>query len=242
MKKALNLTILLAATSLFNALIAQQTVPYSQTVPHIEVVGTAEEYVVPDEIYLTIELEEKEDKKENNNLDRQESRMKQVISRLKIPLENLQLANAAADEIRIKRRKYSTLSRVVYSLKLSTAEEVSQVLDGLDESGIDNVHISHVTHSNLVELQQKNRIAAIKAAKFKADYLLEAIGEKTGMAILVEEMQPISLSRSMVANTMLREEENLQMTSGLKGSTVQFRKIRLSSSVKVIFSIAKQYQ
>ena len=48
--------------------------------PYIEVTGTAEKYVVPDEIYISIALKERQEGRENKSIEQQEAQLKQGLS------------------------------------------------------------------------------------------------------------------------------------------------------------------
>ena len=57
----------------------------------------------------------------------------------------------------------------------------------MDSLGISKAFVSKYSHSKMDEYKKQIKINAIKAAKEKATYLLEAIGEKSGKAINIEE-------------------------------------------------------
>ncbi|MFT5723831.1 MAG: hypothetical protein ACI9JN_000948 [Bacteroidia bacterium] len=48
----------------------------------------------------------------------------------------------------------------------------------IDDRGVSNLFISEMKHSNMEEIKKEVKIAALKAAKVKARYLLESVGEK----------------------------------------------------------------
>src|SRR6478609_278449 len=71
----------------------------------IEVTGTHESEVTPDEIYITITLLERMDGKEKIGIDKQESQLKQALKDLNIDLANLTLNTANADYGKVRRSK-----------------------------------------------------------------------------------------------------------------------------------------
>ena len=110
-----------------------------------------------------------------------------------------------------------------------------------DEIKINDARIARVDHSKLDELKKKVRIMAIKAAKAKADYLLEAIGAETGKPLIVREMttqmpheQMLNI-RGQSTQSMLYEVEGLKYTYA--DQLIQFQKIKIRESVYVKFGI-----
>jgi nicotinamide mononucleotide adenylyltransferase len=151
--------------------------------PYIELTGRAEKKIVPDEIYLSITIKERESGRDKITVEQQEKDLRQALTDLNIPLELLTVADAQADYIRVKWTKKDVISQSEYELKLSTAQQVADVFEKLDEMKIDNAFISKVSHSKIKEYRKEVEIQAIKNAKSKADYLLAAIGTRNRNSI-----------------------------------------------------------
>ncbi|MDA3882685.1 MAG: SIMPL domain-containing protein [Bacteroidales bacterium] len=79
------------------------------------------------------------------------------------------------------------ISQTYYLLKVENADMVSKVFEKLQTIHINDARISHVSHSEIEKIKKEVRVEAIVAAKEKADYLLAAIGQKTGKALYVRE-------------------------------------------------------
>lgn len=104
---------------------------------------------------------------------------------------------------------------------------------------ISDVTITKATHTNIIEIKKKNRIKAIKAAKEKADYLLNAIGEKTGKPFFVNEL-PNNNTNFVTANYINKNKSYSMLkleTNGIKNKVVEFEKIKITSSIYVKFLI-----
>ena len=86
---------------------------------------------------------------------------------------------------------------------------------------------------------------AIRAAKYKADYLLEAIGHKTGSALEIREINMTPYDKAMLSNVRgARNEETIFFVDGIQVEgepefEVQFKNILLKSSIFVKFEIEK---
>ncbi|MHA3786679.1 SIMPL domain-containing protein [Flavobacterium hauense] len=181
MKKLL-FTLMLFATMHGNAQVAND-----KEVPYIEVTGTAEKEVVPDIIYISITLSDKIEGKSTYTLDDQEQKLKQALKNLNIDLSNLSLSGANSDVIMKRQKEKGIAQRKDYMLKVSTAAQVNQVFEALYNNNIKEASIARVDHSQITALRKEVRISAIKAAKEKAVYLLEAIGEQPAKPLIIRE-------------------------------------------------------
>jgi uncharacterized protein YggE len=205
--------------------------------PYIEVNGTGEMEVIPDEIYVAITLRERTANKKTISVEEQEQNLKNALKNLKVDLKNLSLAGADADLVRIEWRKKGVITQKQYSLKLSNASILGQVFSELDKMEITDAYVSHVQHSKIDSLRKVVKIMAIKAAKNKADYLLAAIGEKTGKALIVRENDPYYPQPVWtMANARM---DKIESTSSNETYTdpIDFKKIKVTSSIYVKFGI-----
>ncbi|MBK7029549.1 MAG: SIMPL domain-containing protein [Bacteroidales bacterium] len=172
--------------------------------PYIEVTGTAEKFVVPNEIYISIALKERQEGRENKSIEQQEAQLKQGLSEIGIDLKDLSLSDATSDYVRVKVAKKDVISKSDYLLKVTSASMVGKVFEKLDELKIEEAQIARVSHSEIERFRKEVKIQAIKAAKEKADYLLEAIGEKAGEPLIIQENQ---YGIAPLANSQFIEEQ-----------------------------------
>ena len=207
-----------------------------ETLPVIELTGTAEKEIVPDEIYILITLMERLDGKDKITIESQEQALKQGVADIGISLENLFLADANSNYISVKWQKKDVIAKTNYMLKVSDATSVGKVFELLDKLQIQDAKISHVSHSRLEELKKEVRVEAISAAKQKADYLLEAIGQKTGKALYVrEDNYSMPVARVYAESNVMMKSDYSQLDS--TDTQIQFKKITISASVYVRFLI-----
>jgi len=137
--------------------------------PFIEVTGTAEMEVIPDEIYIAITIREDDEGRVKRSVEEQEKDLKNAIIELGISLENLELTDANANYIHVKWKKKKAISRTDYRLKVSSAEEVVGVFEKLDELKIKSGRIVKVSHSKIKEFEKEIRVKAIKNEKISGD-------------------------------------------------------------------------
>jgi len=211
--------------------------------PYIEVTGTAEQEVIPDEIYIGIVIREKYVSKVKVTIEEQEEKLKSAVKSLGIDLTDLFLSDANADYVKVYWLTKDVLTKKNYTLKVSDATTVGKVFKELEKLEITDANISRVNHSKLDSLRKAVKIMAIKAAKDKADYLLTAIGEQTGKPLVIRENE--ILPNQTLSNLNIRgsrSSETEYYVDGMKmkseeNNEIQFQKIKIQTSIYVKFSI-----
>lgn len=219
---------------------------YAQTLaqdPYIEVTGNAELNIVPDEIFIDVLLTEKYDGKTKIGIQEQEDKMRSSLQALGISAPDMTLQGAHADFMRINWKTDDVLTRKQYTIKVKDAETAGKVFRELGNLEIRNARISRVDHTRMDSLLRAVKTLAVKAAAQKADYLLEAIGEKRGRALIITESQSNMLSNVVLENInglqrQNRREESERYTGGDDNDdAIQFRKIQLRAAVYAKFAI-----
>lgn len=208
-------------------------------IPNIEVTGTAKLEIVPDEIYISITLRERIEGRDEITIDKQEADLKNGLKAINVSLDSLFLSDTESDYIKISWGKRDVVTSKQFILKVGTAEVVGNVFKKLDELKIQDAYIQRVDHSNLVELKKQMRIEAIQAAKAKADYLLNAIGQETGPALIVRENAANVYGNYNQWNYRLNETQSISTKSDSEQNepSVQFQKIKIEASIYIKFEI-----
>lgn len=205
--------------------------------PYIEVTGTAEKEVIPDEIYIGIIIKEKYINKIKTTVEEQEEKLKNAIKSLGIDLTNLYLSDIDADYVKIRWQKNDLLTRKDYTLKVTDATTVGKIFQELDKLEVSDAYISRISHSKMEVLRKEIKIMAIKAAKEKADYLLTAIGEQTGKPLVIHENE-LHLNKNLSSNfrSIPGAEDELWKVKN-SNNEIEFQKIKIQASMYVKFSI-----
>ena len=205
--------------------------------PIIEVSGSAEMDVSPDEIYVSVTLREFMIERKKQPIANIEKDFKEVINSLKIDFKLLSLEGVYGtfDYDYKTQKRGDFLNAKTYIIKFSDMDKYNQLVMMLDKKGIENIHIQRTGHSKMEEYRRKVKVEALKAAKEKADLLLAAIGKQTGEVQLIRErdnnmghMQPMYL-KSNVAMDLNNE-------SG--GQPIEMQKIKLRYEIDAHFLIA----
>ncbi len=197
--------------------------------PYIEVTGVAEQEVVPDEIYVAIEIRERKD---NGSVARQEEQLKAIVQELGINLADLRLSDAITDYMKVRFKSGAIKIGKSYTLKVKDAATVGKLFYRLDKEDLAEARIERLGYSGMDSLKKATRIMAIKAAKEKADYLLKSIGQELGSPLVIneQEQQPY-IARNLAANVTYQEYES-------KGrQEVAFEKLKVRSAIYIKFGI-----
>ncbi len=223
-------TILILFTLISQVIFSQNL----QTSPFIEVAGTAEKEIVPDEIYIGITLREKAEGKKRMSIEEQEKLLFEELKKQAIPLNQLQLSDASSEELLLRKKTNQLISQKEYELKVSSVEEVSRALAAFDSANIKSSYIVEMTHSKLEEYRKEVKILALKAAKDKAKYLLESIDQKVGNALEV-----IEESNTNTSNFGSNVSANVNYTSKSVESNhnISIKPITVKFSIKAKFEI-----
>jgi uncharacterized protein len=211
-------------------------------IPRIEVTGTSEILVDPDEIFVSIRLSDRTLNKEIITMEEQETELKKRLKELNISTDNLTIAQTNTEVLKIKRKSKTVVTTKQYMLKLKSSAEVRQTFELLDKMEISDANISSTNVSNRIQLMKQARIDAIKAAKLKAEYLLEAIGEKIDKPILVRESTPgFYINPNEISNGLYNVLSNSTSAETTETAApvdeISIQKITILSSVYVEFSI-----
>ena len=224
-----------AALLLFSAnIVSAQEKNFIDT-PYIEVTGKAEMEVVPDEIYVGITINEK-DNKGKVSVDQQEQEMFKQLKEIGIDVEkDLVVQDMSSNLQSFFLRKDAILTSKSYQLKVNSATQLGKAFQALQAAGISDVRIERTDISNIDELRQEVRVKAIQAAKRNAEVLAEANGQKARWAIYIQDygfnMRPYS-------NVMFAKSAQVAMDEAVVAAPMpqlEFQKIKIEHSVMARF-------
>ncbi|MDI9311897.1 MAG: SIMPL domain-containing protein, partial [Limnohabitans sp.] len=205
----------------------------------IEVIGTAELWVEPDIIYVSIVLREKELRGETVSVESLEEKLKTELKSNNINIENLSLTDANTEVFKIRKSLKKVLSSKEYNLKLTNFKDVKTVFYILDKLEVQEAKISRTDVSNRIEILKNTRIEAIKAAKNKAQYLLQAIGLDIDKPIFIKEVTDFDLfdNRSNRSNTYTKQYLNVTQDSSDLNNELSIQKICITSKMLMEYAI-----
>lgn len=221
---------LLFAASVFSPKVSAQNIETLRQTPYIEVTGKAEKEIAPDQIYLSIAINEKDYK--NRTLTDVEKNMLKELEKLKIDTKK----DLAVKDLGSNFKKYfikgndAKLSKE-YQLIVHDARTAGQVIIAMEKVGISQISIDRVDNSRLKEYRNELKAEAMKDAKAKAELLTGAIGQTIGSAIYINDQEsyyrPYSMDRMMVSKAAGAENSIEEVPE------IAFENIQISATVQV---------
>ncbi|MCW3462767.1 SIMPL domain-containing protein [Chitinophaga nivalis] len=234
--------VMLLAAGLFFAFssFAQQA-DNKQPVKKIEVNGTAEMEITPDEIYISISLKEYLKGKTKTEISTLEKQLQKAVQDAGIAKENLTIENVYGNNYDYwvkKKNPLEFMARKQYRLKLNKLDKINDILGAVDAEGIENTRVSSYTSSKMEEYRKEVKIKALQAAKNKADYMLNAIGSKIGDVIEIQEISTDNYSdvRPEYSNVMMYKA-GVAADNGGEVSSIEFKTIKIRAEVRTVFGI-----
>lgn len=207
----------------------------------IEVTGTAELEIVPDELYFSISLKEYfKDEKNQKDKVALETLEKQLIEAVKsagLPKENLSISGVTGyREWTGKKKPQHFLAGKQFQLKLSNANNINDLMAKVDDRGVEYVSMNRVEHSKKEEFRKQVKMNALKAAKEKAGYLLESIGEKLGEVLEIHEVEEgnvYPVYKAQMSNMRMMAADAAPESDG----GLEYQKIKYSYRMNATFRI-----
>jgi uncharacterized protein len=212
----------------------------------INVNGSAEMEIVPDEIYVQVELREY-DKKGVGKIDIESIKRNFLNAAKSIGLAETDLSVQGYSGWdgntwwykKNKKQNPDMKAGITYWVKVSSTAKMDELVNKLDDEATQNFFIAKVSHSKIQELKKQLKVQAVKAAKDKAIYLAEAINERVGEAITINEPNEVGYYPPVygrVANQSMMVEK-MGADAGSGTMNVDFKKIKLQFDVNVIFAL-----
>ena len=220
---------------------AQQVIMEKPLVKKIEVTGSAEQEVLPDEIFVTVSLREYfKDKDNKNKIDIMvlEKQLQKAVEEAGISKENFTIGTINGYREWWGKKKPTTfLESKSYIIKVPNLYKIDGIISKVDEKGIAYTNIDRYEFSKIEQLRKDIKIKALQAAKEKAKYLLEGIGEQMGEALDIIEIDQSYTPQPVYSNMMMRSAR-VEATSGdMPESNVDVQKIKVRYEMKASFRI-----
>ncbi len=205
----------------------------------INVSGSAETEVTPDIIYISISLKEylkDGNSKKKVEITTLENQLFNAVQKSGLDRDNLTINNLSsyigAPE---KRKNPDYLASKQYRLKVTDLNKWNAIIGAVDAKGVAYTNIDSYDYSKIENLKKELKIKAILAAKEKATYLVQAIGDKLGSAIDIQEINNEVFPQAMYRSNMMMKAESADALGGAQ--EIDFKKIKLNYVVNVVFEI-----
>lgn len=231
MKRALAIALLLVSV-IFTAS-AQQPVPRQ---PMIEVTGSAEMEVVPDEVYVSVTIREFMEDRKKKSIDEIEKEFRNVLDKLKIDNKQVALESVYGyydyDYKNNKRGEF--LNAKTYVIKFSDLNKFNELTMALDKKGIENIHVQRTGHSKMEDYRRQVKVEALKAAKVKAEQMLQAVNKRVGEVMLIRERDS---NMGYPMPYMMKSNMAMEADGNTGQQPIEMQKIKLRYEVEAHFVI-----
>jgi uncharacterized protein YggE len=206
----------------------------------IEVSGSAERWITPDEFTFKITLIERIEKKEKITIEQQETALRSELAALGVDVaKDLSIFDISSTYFRQKKVR-DVLGSKDYRLKLRDLNKIARLQEIADRLNVGRLDLIDSEHSEITRLRRETKMDAMKAAKDKADYLLGSIGQRSGKPVYIKE-EPDETPRSSYSNITANTTSNtFRSSSGVLDTSdteLSFSQIRLRYVIVAKFEI-----
>lgn len=212
--KAVSFIIAAAAASIISCgmMRAQDGVPYDEKFRYIEVSGTSEVEIVPDEIHFIIGIkeyfEEEFDGVSKPEEYRTKVRIEDIESQMREALHSIGITDS---DIRTqdvgdywRERGLDFLIGKNLDITLHDFTMIDRIISVIDTKGVSSMRIGEMTHKDILKYQEQGKKDALLAARDKAGYMAETLGEKIGKVLSIIEHGGGTDHYTVVQNSKLR--------------------------------------
>ena len=202
---------------------------------YIEVTGTSEIEIVPDEIHYLIEIREYFKEEFDGKSKPEEYRTKVPLAEIEQGLREA-LANSGIPQNAIRTQEIGDYWRQQgqdfllskkFDITLTDFNQINEIVKRIDTKGIHAMRIGELENNDMLAYHQKGKIEALKAARRKATYLVEALGKRLGEVIRIVEKDSGYASPFAQSNVMSSDAASFD----------NFRTIKKNYSMLVRFEI-----
>lgn len=228
------LLLILLATSLTT--FAQQ---HNSKLRTIEVKGSAEMEVEPDEIVLIIGIQEYWEEEFEKNKEPEDYKTKVPLAIIEDDVvKKLRKAGIKKESVKVRnvgnywrQQGKEFLFSKQLEVELSDFSKINDLIDLLDAKGIRNLNIGELRHSEIEDFKNQVKIEALKNARKKANVLVESVGEELGEVITITEISS-GIVRPMLGVAMMARSADLAPER-----IDQIQNIKLEYQVQATFRI-----
>lgn len=203
---------------------------------YIEVTGTSEIEIVPDKIHYLIEIREYFTEEFDGKSKPEEYRTKVPLPTIEQELrQTLSEVGISQDAIRTqeigdywRKQGQDFLVSKKFDITLTDFNQIDKIVRHIDTKGINTMRIGELENKDMLSYHRKGKIEALKAARQKASYLVEALGKRLGDVIRIVENGNSSAFPFAQSNVLASDAASFD----------SFRTIKKNYSILVCFEIA----
>tara|TARA_R100001369_G_scaffold24862_1_gene45565 strand:- start:307 stop:1014 length:708 start_codon:yes stop_codon:yes gene_type:complete len=207
--------------------------------PYLETTAIVDTLVVPDRIYLSILITEK-DTRGKTSAEELENRMNTKLIALGIDTKNqLTLSDVTSNFKKYFLKGTDVLKNKTYTLLVYDAETAGKVIVGLESIEISNVHVNSTEYSRIEELKIELKQKAVLKAKAQAESMLKPLNQNIGKALYISDLNLniTQLLQGKASGIRIRGYSSNYKAEEYKPIDIEFEKIKIESAVTIKFGI-----
>lgn len=161
----------------------------------IEVTGSSEIEISPNEIYMKFSLAEYFKSGKKVELDKIKTDFEAACKNVGVKSDDITVSYYGGNErynyywYYRRRNEPDFMGSVSYSVKVSSIDKLDKLVAELNEDALTNFHIEKTSHSDIKKFRKEVKTIAVLASKEKAVYLAKSVGEEIGETLLIEEVE-----------------------------------------------------
>ena len=206
--------------------------------PYLETTAIVDTLVVPDRIYLSILITEK-DTRGRTSVEELENRLNTKLIGLGIDTKKqLTLSDVTSNFKTYFLKGTDVLKNKAYTLLVYDAETAGKVIVGLESIEISNVFLTKTEYSKLEEMKIDLKQKAVLKAKKQAESMLKPLNQIVGKALYISDLNSniTNALQGRVAGIQIRGYSSYKAEE-YKPIDIEFEKIKIESAVTIKFGI-----
>ncbi len=217
---------------------------YSQTKkfidkPYLETTATIDTLVIPDRIYLSILITEK-DTRGKTSVEELENRMNTKLIALGIDTKKQLTLNDITSNFKTYFLKgKNVLKNKAYTLLVYNAKTAGKVIAGLESVEISNVHLTKTEYSKIEQMKIELKQKAVVKAIIQAKSMLKPLNQNLGKAIYISDLNSniTNMLQGKAAGIQIRGYSSNYKAKEYSLIDIEFEKIKIESTVTIKFGI-----
>ena len=219
--------------SVCSTLFAQRTDPCELNT--IQTHSKVDTFIAPDEIFISILTNEKENKED---LDELEKEIRKSLAAIGIDADSQLKIDELSSYYGSKFFGRNIKQRRQYELKVTTSKEAVSSIVALNKLDIGDIRLLRLDHSKKEDIMLELRQKAILKAKRQAESLVHPINQSVGKALVIMDIdvKEIEGLRSVMTGAYL-EQEHLKFKDEIASAQIELKPILISHKIFVEFEL-----
>lgn len=197
----------------------------------ISVTGYASKVVVPDQIFVSLSIQEFLEGEQKVDIRQLEDRLFSVIRQLNMEDKDIQLDNLTGYTNYAYDGKAEFLLSKTYSIVFRSLDALIQFSNRLGEMGVTTINVNNFGHSKLKDYLKDLKVQALENAEQEAEEILKITGKKLG------ELISLDLNQSSNESYLFSSYDNWATSSFSEIKDSGIRPVTLRYNLRAVYEI-----